>query len=82
MGMISRVTVAILGIRRCPMLTRKLASLLIVGERKVVEEDETISLLPSRRGGLERNMEKPQRKVMWNDSCGNQLAEVLEYHMR
>lgn len=41
-----------------------------------VEEDEMVSLLPSRK------VEKPQRKVMWNDSCGNELAEVLEYQPR
>lgn len=51
---------------------------LLNGERKEVE-DETVSLLPPRRGGLSRKLEKSQRKVMWNDNCGNKLAEVLEY---
>ncbi|KAA8548866.1 hypothetical protein F0562_000550 [Nyssa sinensis] len=42
-------------------------------------DNESKSLLPARKGGIERKSEKPRRKVQWNDKNGNKLAEVLEF---
>lgn len=52
---------------------------LLNGDRKEEEDETTTLLIPPRRGGLSRKVEKPQRKVMWNDNNGNKLAQVLEY---
>lgn len=46
------------------------------------EDNETVSLLPSRRGGLSKNSSKPRLKVQWNDKDGNKLAEVVEFQPR
>ncbi|XP_010542954.1 PREDICTED: uncharacterized protein LOC104816000 [Tarenaya hassleriana] len=43
------------------------------------DESESQCLLPPRKGGMSRNTEKARRKVKWNDTNGNNLAEVLEY---
>lgn len=43
------------------------------------KDNETESLLPSRRGGLSKKSGKPRLKVQWNDKNGNKLAEVLEF---
>ncbi|XAR48937.1 hypothetical protein NMG60_11031930 [Bertholletia excelsa] len=46
----------------------------------VAEEDnETVSLLATRKGGLSKKSEKRSLKVQWNDKDGNKLAEVLEF---
>ncbi|CAK9139536.1 unnamed protein product [Ilex paraguariensis] len=47
------------------------------GERE--KNDESESLLPSRRGGLSKKLANPRRKVQWNDKNGDKLVEVLEY---
>lgn len=47
-----------------------------------VEESESNSLLPPRRGGISRKSEKTRLKVQWNDKNGNKLAEVLEFYPR
>ncbi|THG16048.1 hypothetical protein TEA_028947 [Camellia sinensis var. sinensis] len=46
------------------------------------KDNETESLLPSRRGGLSKKSGKPRLKVQWNDKNGNKLAEVLEFQPR
>lgn len=51
---------------------------------QIDEEDdspssESKSLLPQRKGGISRGVDKTRRKVQWNDSNGNKLVEVLEY---
>lgn len=43
---------------------------------------ELNSLLPPSTGGMSRKPEKKGRKVRWNDSSGNKLFEVLEFHPR
>ncbi|XP_019228296.1 PREDICTED: uncharacterized protein LOC109209480 [Nicotiana attenuata] len=44
------------------------------------EDDETKALLlPCKKGGLSKDKGKPKRKVQWNDTNGNKLAEVLEF---
>ncbi|CAI9118079.1 OLC1v1019596C1 [Oldenlandia corymbosa var. corymbosa] len=52
------------------------------GEREE-ECDESQSLLPPKKGGLSKKKSgKPRRKVQWNDSNGDKLAEVLEFQPR
>lgn len=46
------------------------------------DESELNSLLPPRRGGMSRKLEKTARKVRWKDSNGNNLVEVLEFQPR
>lgn len=46
------------------------------------EESELKSLLPPRRGGMSRKVEKTALKVRWKDSNGNKLVEVLEFQPR
>ncbi|PSR97940.1 GTPase [Actinidia chinensis var. chinensis] len=46
---------------------------------EVQEDKETVSLLPSRRGGLSKKAGRPRLKVQWNDKDGNKLAEIVEY---
>ncbi|GKV19111.1 hypothetical protein SLEP1_g29407 [Rubroshorea leprosula] len=43
------------------------------------EESESNSLLPPKKGGMSRKLDKTRRKVQWNDSNGNKLVEVVEY---
>lgn len=43
------------------------------------EDSESELLLPPSNGGISKETPKIQRKVQWNDSNGNQLAEVLEF---
>lgn len=44
---------------------------------------ESIALiLPSLRGGLSRKLEKPRRKVQWNDNNGRKLTEVVVFEPR
>ncbi|KAK3038686.1 hypothetical protein RJ639_028140 [Escallonia herrerae] len=44
------------------------------------DDDELKSLLlPPSRGGLLKKPGNPRRKVQWNDTNGNKLAEILEY---
>ncbi|KAK9724263.1 hypothetical protein RND81_05G059400 [Saponaria officinalis] len=42
------------------------------------EYDESERLLPS-NGGISEGSLKTRRKVQWNDSIGNKLAEILEF---
>ncbi|GAB4843083.1 hypothetical protein Ancab_013062 [Ancistrocladus abbreviatus] len=50
------------------------------GLKLIKEEDhESESLLPNQNGGISNGLSKTGRKVRWNDSIGNQLAEVLEF---
>ncbi|KAI4342681.1 hypothetical protein MLD38_027274 [Melastoma candidum] len=44
-----------------------------------VDGDETKALLPAGEKGMSRSCDKGTRKVQWNDSIGNDLAEVLEF---
>ncbi|XP_022979377.1 uncharacterized protein LOC111479120 [Cucurbita maxima] len=51
-----------------------------VGDHRNSEDDsESNALLPPRRGGMSRKSNKPRMKVRWNDSNGNNLAEILEF---
>ncbi|KAA0049218.1 uncharacterized protein E5676_scaffold434G001950 [Cucumis melo var. makuwa] len=51
-----------------------------VGDHSNGEEySESNALLPPRRGGMSRKLNKPRMKVRWNDSNGNNLAEILEF---
>ncbi|KAJ1409469.1 hypothetical protein SESBI_22759 [Sesbania bispinosa] len=45
-------------------------------------DSDSNSLLPLRRGGISRKLDKTYRKVQWNDTIGNKLVEVLEYELR
>nr|GMD70044.1 uncharacterized protein LOC111401535 isoform X1 [Ipomoea batatas] len=47
------------------------------GEKE--DEDESKSLLPSKRGGLLKKPVNPKLKVQWNDRNGDKLAEILEF---
>ncbi|GFZ10719.1 hypothetical protein Acr_22g0001170 [Actinidia rufa] len=49
---------------------------------EVQEDKETVSLLPSRRGGLSKKAGRPRLKVQWNDKDGNKLAEIVEFQPR
>ncbi|KAJ7979811.1 Acidic leucine-rich nuclear phosphoprotein 32-related protein 2 [Quillaja saponaria] len=42
-------------------------------------DNDSNSLLPSRRGGMSKKSDKTRRKVQWNDRNGDKLAEVLEF---
>ncbi|XP_008438474.1 uncharacterized protein LOC103483558 isoform X1 [Cucumis melo] len=54
-----------------------------VGDHSNGEEySESNALLPPRRGGMSRKLNKPRMKVRWNDSNGNNLAEILEFQPR
>ena len=54
-----------------------------VGDHRNGEDDsESNALLPPRRGGMSRKSNKPRMKVRWNDSNGNNLAEILEFQPR
>ncbi|GAB4850855.1 hypothetical protein Ancab_030156 [Ancistrocladus abbreviatus] len=46
------------------------------------EENESESLLRSQNGEISNGLPKTRRKVRWNDSIGNKLAEVLEFQPR
>ena len=46
------------------------------------EEDESKKLLLPKKGGLSKKPGNKHRKVKWNDSCGYDLTEVLEYQPR
>nr|GMD65610.1 uncharacterized protein LOC114269027 [Ipomoea batatas] len=50
------------------------------GEKE--DEDESKSLLPSKRGGLLKKPVNPKLKVQWNDRNGDKLAEILEFQPR
>lgn len=43
---------------------------------------ESNSLLPPKKGGMSRNLDKTRRKVQWNDNHGNKLVEILEFEPR
>lgn len=45
-------------------------------------EDESLTLLPSKKGGLSKKTGKPRRKVQWLDKNGDNLAEILEFQPR
>ncbi|KAK9288846.1 hypothetical protein L1049_017312 [Liquidambar formosana] len=47
--------------------------------REAEEDSESNSLLPPRKGGMSRKLEKTRRKVQWNDRNGNKLVEILEF---
>ncbi|KAF7149886.1 hypothetical protein RHSIM_Rhsim02G0042800 [Rhododendron simsii] len=63
----------------------KVKPLLSVGSEKIqlngeIEGDEEkVSLLPPRRGGMSKSPGKPRLKVQWNDKDGSKLAEVVEF---
>ncbi|XP_058201679.1 uncharacterized protein LOC131316361 [Rhododendron vialii] len=63
----------------------KVKPLLSVGSEKIqlngeIEgEEEKVSLLPPRRGGMSKSPGKPRLKVQWNDKDGSKLAEVVEF---
>ncbi|XP_073135099.1 uncharacterized protein [Henckelia pumila] len=42
-------------------------------------DDDSQSLLPSKKGGLLKKSGKPKRKVQWLDRDGSKLAEILEF---
>lgn len=43
-------------------------------------DDESQSLLPSKRGGImSKNSEKRNKRVQWLDKNGHKLAEILEF---
>lgn len=66
----------------------KVKPLLSVGSEKIqlngeIEGDEEkVSLLPPRRGGMSKSPGKPRLKVQWNDEDGSKLAEVVEFQRR
>ncbi|XP_047311481.1 uncharacterized protein LOC124914900 [Impatiens glandulifera] len=60
----------------------KLQGSIVVSETNVERDEDnmTAALLPARKGGLSSSSSKksvkPKRKVQWNDTNGNKLAEV------
>lgn len=50
---------------------------------EIAGDEEKVSLLPPRRGGMSRSPGKPQlKKVQWSDKDGSKLAEVVEFQRR
>lgn len=43
---------------------------------------ESMALLPPRRGGISKKLDKPSRKVQWNDNNGRKLTEVMVFEPR
>ncbi|GMH29174.1 hypothetical protein Nepgr_031017 [Nepenthes gracilis] len=43
------------------------------------EKNESKSLLPTQDRGMVKWIPRTRRKVQWNDTNGNKLAEVLEF---
>ncbi|KAL9688344.1 hypothetical protein QQ045_032765 [Rhodiola kirilowii] len=76
MGSISLDTKGVVG------LSNKIASVDSVEIQDVVEGmevDEKELLLPPRKGGMSRKVDKTRRKVQWNDRNGHSLVQVLEF---
>ncbi|CAA2992611.1 Hypothetical predicted protein [Olea europaea subsp. europaea] len=51
----------------------------VILNEEIEGDDESRTLLPSKKGGLSKNKGKPRRKVQWLDKNGDKLAEVLEF---
>lgn len=52
-------------------------NVILNGESDV--DDDSQSLLPSKKDGLFKKSGKPKRKVQWLDRDGSKLAEILEF---
>ena len=68
------------GAKNMPVTNVDKPEVVLNGERE--NDDESKSLLPSRRGGLSKESGKPRRKVQWNDRNGDKLVQVLEFQPR